>query len=219
MRRLVVAVIAVLSMGAFVGGTISTAGAAQTATQSLNRYLDLSDSSVHWTTTNASQVPTGFTQEGSLGDIFPNSGPGLLALYSCRDGGDGNYLSIDQSGHCEADSQPGLVTHSLGIDGYVYADQPTEGTSTVQLYRCFRPSPFDHFATTVPPVTVNGQRRCGEDPTDYTFEGSLGWLVPASPPANTPEVPYTVVLPLVAFLLLGGVIWWRRHQAANRFTG
>jgi MYXO-CTERM domain-containing protein len=218
MRKVVAAVIAVLTMVAVLGGTVGTAGAVQTASLNLNRYFDVSDSSVHWTTTNSSQVPAGFTEEGSLGDIYPNPGPGLIALYSCRDGGDGNYLSIDQTGSCEGDTQPTLVTHSLGIDGYVYASQPTDGTTAVQLYRCFRPSPFDHFATTVPPVTVNGQQRCGEDPTDYAFEGSLGWIIPAQPGSATPEVPVAIILPLVALALLGGALWRRRRQTVAPST-
>jgi MYXO-CTERM domain-containing protein len=218
MRKFLAAVLATLTIGTVLGATVGTAGAAQTATQSLNRYVDTSDSSVHWTTTNASQVPAGFTEEGTLGLVYPDPGPGLVALYNCRDGGDGNYLSIDQSGSCEGNTQPNLVTHSLGIDGYVYATQPTDGTTAVELYRCFRPSPFDHFATTVVPVTVNGQQRCGEDPTDYAAEGSLGWIVASQPGSATPEVPLTVILPLVAFALLGGVFWRRRRQAVAHST-
>ena len=127
------------------------------------------------------------------------------------DGGDGNYLSTDQTGHCEADSQPGLVTHSLGIEGYIYASEPSR-SDAIQLYRCFRPSPFDHLATTVPPVTVNGQQRCGEDPTDYAYEGSLGWIVAAAPAASTPEAPFVLALPLAILGIIGGVLWIRKRR-------
>jgi hypothetical protein len=176
------------------------------STAPLNRYVDQSDSSVHWAAANAAEVPSVFTEEGTIGDLLPYPGPGLLALYSCKDGGDGNYLSIDQTGSCEAGTQPGLATSNLGIEGYVYASQQS---GAVELYRCFRPSPFDHLETTVPPVTINGVQRCGEDPTDYAYEGILGWMAAttAAPPAATPEAPSVLLLALAAGTLLGGGLW------------
>ena len=107
-------------------------------------------------------------------------------------------------------------THSLGIEGYIYASEPAGFTDSVQLYRCFRPSPFDHLVTTIPPVTVNGQQRCGEDPTGYTYEGSLGWIVAVSPPANTPEVPNVLILPALALGLIGTATWVRRRRMAAK---
>ena len=41
-------------------------------TVTLNRYVNLSDSSVHWATSNPSQPPSGFTEEGALGGLLPN---------------------------------------------------------------------------------------------------------------------------------------------------
>ncbi len=126
----------------------------------------------------------GVINEGTVGYLPPTSGPGLLDLYGCEDGGVGNYLSVDQSGKCEADTHAAPVT-GLGVVGYLFAEPPTNGTKTAELYRCVDAGGADYLETTLPPVSVSAQERCGDDPTDYGFDKSLGYLVTA---AGVPKI-------------------------------
>ncbi len=196
-----------------VGKTADAAGAViglSTSTE-LDRYVDAADSSTHWSTSNSEQPPTGFSDEGTLGYLF-GPGPGMLALYSCVDGGDGNYLSIDQTGDCES-AQNGLTPTNLGIEGYVYQSPPSDGTPVTELYRCFRENPSDHLETTIPPVMLDGQERCGEDPTDYAYEGTLGYIGTSSNPnVALPEAPIVALFPVVGAVIAGGIIVGRRSR-------
>ena len=62
---------------------------------------------------------------------------------------------------------------------------------------------------------MNGQQRCGEDPTDYAYEGSLGWIIAATPRAETPEVALPLLLPFSA-LTLGGIAYGINGRRSRR---
>jgi hypothetical protein len=66
-------------------------------------------------------------------------------------------------------------------------------------------------------VTVNGQQRCGEDPIDYAFHPSLGYIVVNQPPADTPEAPFVLLLTLAAGTVVGGG-WWATSTRSRRQT-
>lgn len=90
----------------------------------------------HWTDTNSSEVPSGFTLEDTLGELLGNPGPSLLAVYICSDGGPGNFMSTDQSGQYGGATPGGSAPTDLGIDGHLYGSAPTNGTNTVELLDC-----------------------------------------------------------------------------------
>lgn len=58
--------------------------------------------------------------------------------------------------------------------------------------------------------------------TEITFSSSgsdpNGFVWSVAPPANTPEVPYTVVLPVLALGIIGGSVLLRRRQLAGRVS-
>ncbi len=164
--------------------------------------------------------PGNYEELGTLGQLLSDGGPGLLSLFGCQLGTDGNYLSVDQSGNCEASSHPGAVVTNLGVAGYLYQSPPTDGTQTAPLYRCVgdnAPSytSTDYLETTTPPVTVDGQQRCGEDPTDFAYDSMLGYILPSSPGQGVPEAPTALALPVVALALVAAamLIVRRRRQA------
>jgi hypothetical protein len=157
---------------------------------------------------------------GSLGYLLPDGGKGLLGLFGCQDGTAGNFLSVDQSGACEASSHPGVQVTSLGIAGFIYASPPTDGTATAPLYRCVGANAptytsLDYLETTEAPVDVGGVQRCGQDPADFAFDSQLGYIV-TSPSTGLPEVPVAAVLPLLAVVLMAGaVLLGRRRRHAQ----
>jgi len=187
----------------------AVASASTAASVSLNRYFD-SSTGVHWSDStldnNADEVPVGFTEEGVLGYLYTSPGPGLQALYSCVDGGQGNYISTQSD--CEvAENHLGDV-HVLGIVGYDYVSAPSDGTSTTGLYRCLQSSPFDHLETT--------SSTC-EGVGSYNLEGSLGYILLASPGTPLPESPVTIALPAAGIALFGtAAVVSTRRRGRNR---
>lgn len=158
----------------------------------------------------------GYTDEGTLGNLLPDPGTGLIALYGCQDGTEGNFLSVDQSGDCEASAHPGLAITSLGIAGWVYTVPPPNGLQTAPLYRCVSDDdPPQYLETTMAPVNVDGQQRCGEDGATFAFDRLLGYVLASSPPPVTPEVPFAPALPVLAIVLMGGVLGLRRRRVAR----
>ena len=86
----------------------------------------------HWVT--ASPVPPPYGYEATLGYLLEAAGPGRVALYSCRTGGDDQFLSTDPG--CEG-------REGLGREGWLYAVPPAT-EETVPLYRC---TTTHHFAS------------------------------------------------------------------------
>ena len=86
----------------------------------------------HWVT--AAAVPPSYAYESTLGYLLETGGSGRTALYSCRAGGNDQFLSLDPG--CEG-------REALGREGFLYATPPTS-EETVPLYRCTTPR---HFAS------------------------------------------------------------------------
>jgi hypothetical protein len=147
---------------------------------------------------NLGQLPSGYGNETTLGYVYQNPGPGLDALYACSDGGQGDYLSLDPTGGCaDSDVPPsGPPPTNLGVQGYVYSSAPTDGTDALQLYQCNDDGTDDWLATTTPPGGSPGNTQpCGEDPSAYTLDDALGYVVNAGPPPVLPEIS---AVPLLA---------------------
>jgi hypothetical protein len=175
----------------------------------------------HWMGVNVHQLPPGYGGETTLGYLYQNPGPGLEALYACTDGGQGDYLSLDPSGGCaDGDVPPsGPPPTNLGVQGYVYASAPTDGTAALQLYQCDDSSTNDWLATTTPPGGSPGNTQpCGEDPSAYTLDDALGYVVNAGPPPVLPEIPAVPLLAVAgaAIMALALVRNRRRRFAAAR---
>jgi streptogramin lyase len=152
----------------------------------------------HWMGVNLGQLPSGYGNETTLGYVYQNPGPGLDALYACSDGGQGDYLSLDPTGGCaDSDVPPsGPPPTNLGVQGYVYSSAPTDGTDALQLYQCNDDGTDDWLATTTPPGGSPGNTQpCGEDPSAYTLDDALGYVVNAGPPPVLPEIS---AVPLLA---------------------
>jgi hypothetical protein len=65
-------------------------------------------------------------------------------------------------------------------------------------------------------VLFGGGTTTGSDVSNAT------WVFAAdqtTPPANTPEVPYALALPVIAFGLIGGAVWFRRRRSVPPVGG
>ena len=173
----------------------------------------------HWTGVNSHLPPPGYGGETTLGYIFQNPGPGLEALYACADAGQsGDYLSLDPTGGCaDSDVPPsGPPPTNLGIQGYVYASPPTDGTDALPLSQCNDAGTNDWLVTTSPPVPGSTQP-CGEDP-GYTLDDAVGFMVDAGPPPVLAEIPAVPLLAGAGAAIMA-VAWLRnrrRRTAAAR---
>jgi hypothetical protein len=175
----------------------------------------------HWIGTNIHQVPSGFGGEETTGYVYQDPGPGLVALYACSAGGQGDYLSLDQTGGCaDGDVPPaGPPPTSLGIQGYVYASAPTDGTDALALYQCYETSSNDWLSTTTPPGgSPGGAQPCGDDPA-YTFDDALGYFVNPGPPVETPEIAAVPLLGVAGGALMAAAWFFRRRRAGALHGG
>jgi hypothetical protein len=161
----------------------ATASAASSA--ALARY---DSSSGHWVTTGA--VTSGYTLEGMLGFLSPDSVSGTVPLYGCQEGSD-HFLSLSSS--CAGQTL-------LRTEGYIYS-QPPAGLASEAVYLCLAASTTveNHFASTDPQcegqITIgllgytllsavlsryNGGSHwetTGTPPSGFGLEGTLGYLV------------------------------------------
>jgi hypothetical protein len=119
------------------------------------RYYNPS-TATHWVTTGL--VGAGYTYEEKIADLLRAPQPNTRALYDCLHGANDHFVSMDAG--CE-----GYVR--LSIDGYLYTT-PITGTTTIQIYRCYRQTGLgsDHF--------ISADPRCEGQMT----EGSLGYALP-----------------------------------------
>jgi hypothetical protein len=100
---------------------------------------------------------------------------------------------------------------------------------TTQIWQWSGTNWAAYLGSPLPPASLDVQLSDG--PTGIVlFGGILGtsqesnqtWIFSAlgsSPPANTPEAPFAVALPLVAFGLIGGIVWFRRRRSVPRSVG
>jgi hypothetical protein len=83
----------------------------------------------HITVTSSSQVPAGFTDEGSLGYLVRTNLSGTVRFYLCQMTGAKDYFSsVDQSGRCEGQTTVRML-------GYIFTGPPP-GVASAALYRC-----------------------------------------------------------------------------------
>jgi streptogramin lyase len=177
----------------------------------------------HWMGANSNQVPAGFGGESTIGYLYQDPGPGLVALYACSDGGQGDYLSVDPTGGCADSEVPParlLPPTSLGIQGYIYQAAPTDGTDALSLYQCYESTSNDWLSTTIPPGPgVGNTQSCGADPP-YAFDDALGDVVNSGPPAETPEIGSVPLFAVAGAAIMGAfvAVRTRGRRSAARST-
>ncbi len=119
------------------------------AVGSFNRYVGPNG---HYETVGPQ--PSGYSFEGSLGELLETQVPGTEPWYSCRAGTD-EFTS--RSSTCEG-------RELIGFEGYAYTSQPAN-VPTLPVYRCHTNNPVTHFDSHDP--NCEGQ----------TSDGLLGYLL------------------------------------------
>jgi hypothetical protein len=115
----------------------------------------------HATLSSKQSVPSGYKQEGPLGDLLAaaNEAPNTMPFYLCEVTGDNPYYFSSSTSNCE-----GLKT--IALEGYIYG-YPPQGVTSEALYRCTASTPihskYDSFDSN---CEGNG-----------TADGRLGYVV------------------------------------------